>query len=112
MSKALCFDLMHDALRAPVYLDCGPDVLRIQQCFYRARQYCRARSDYRFDRLKFHVLGPMLVIKESPVPKSGQPRPKLKVLRELRHHGFQIGTGLDGPNGEIAQAANSKESEE
>ena len=112
MSKALCFDLMHDALRGPGYLDCGPDVLRIQQCFYRARQYCRARSDYRFDALKFHVRGPALVIKESSVPKSGQPRPKCTVLQELLAHGFQIGTSVDGPSGEITLAANSKEPEE
>ena len=49
LSKARCFDFMDEAHQAPVRLECGPDVERIRQGFYRARQYCQARSNYRYD---------------------------------------------------------------
>ena len=111
-SKALCVDLMEDALRAPVRLDCGPDVLRIQQCFYRARQYCRAWSDYRFDGLKFHVRGPTLIIKKNPVPTSSQLRHVFYVLREPSDFVAQNGIGFGGLGGEITRVANSEETTE
>ena len=77
-SKALCVEFMQDALGAPVRLECGPDVQRIQQCFYRARQYCQARSNYRYDDLGFHVRGPTLVIRKRSVPTA-----RVEVLQEL-----------------------------
>ncbi len=55
LSKARCFELMNDALQAPVRLECGSDVERIRQGFYRARQWCQARSNYRFDGVKFQA---------------------------------------------------------
>ena len=110
-SKAFCFDLMEDALRAPVRLDCGPDVLRIQQCFYRTRQNCRAWSDWRFDGLKFHVRGPTLIIKLSPVPTSSQLHNKLDVLRELHDFVTQNGIGIGGFGSKITRAANSNSEE-
>ncbi len=67
-SKTLCFDFMDEALQVPVRLECGPDAERIRQCFYRARRYCQARRIYCFDRLRFHVRGPTLVIKKRSVP--------------------------------------------
>ncbi len=77
-SKARCFGLMQDALQAPVHLECGPDVERIRQGFYRARRYCQARSIYRYDALRFHVRGPTLVIRKRSVPAA-----RVEVLQEL-----------------------------
>ena len=36
-SKTRCFELMNEALQAPVRLECGSDVEPIRQRFYRAR---------------------------------------------------------------------------
>ena len=83
MSKARCFELMNEALQVPVRLECGPDVQRIQQCFYRARQYCQARSNYRYDGLRFHVRGPTLVIKKRSVPTASQLGRRVEALQEL-----------------------------
>ena len=93
-SKALCFDLMHDALQAPVHLECGPDVRRIQQCFYRARQHRHAQGDYRFDGLKFQIDGSTLVINKRPIPTASQLRHKFKLLREMRAFVAKRGVGL------------------
>ena len=82
-SKARCVELMQDALQAPVRLECGPDVERIRQGFYRARRYCQARSNYRYDDLGFHVRGPTLVIKERSVPTASQLRRRVEALQEL-----------------------------
>jgi len=84
MSKARCFELMNEALQVPVRLECGPDVQRIQQCFYRARQYCQARSNYRYDGLRFHVRGPMLVIRKRSVPSASQLGRRVEALQEQR----------------------------
>ncbi len=78
LSKARCFEHMNDALQASVRLDCGPDVERIRQSFYRARRYCQARSNYRYDGLRFHVRGPTLVIKKRSVPTA-----RVEALQEL-----------------------------
>ncbi len=93
-SKARCFELMNDALQAPVKLDCGPDVGPIRQCFYRARQWCQARGDYRFDGLKFQIDGSTLVINKHPIPAARQLRHKLKLLREMRAFVAKHGIGL------------------
>ena len=82
-SKARCVELMEDALRTPVRLEIGPDVERIRQGFYRARQWCRARGDYRFDGLKFQIDGSTLVISRRPIPAARQLRAKLAVLKEM-----------------------------
>ncbi len=83
-SKARCFELMNEALQVSVRLDCGPDVERIRQGFYRARQWCQARGDYRFDGLKFQIDGSTLVISKRPISAASQLRHKLKLLREMR----------------------------
>ncbi len=83
-SKARCFELMNDALQAPVRLDCGPDVEHTRQRFYRARQWCQARGEYRFDGLKFQIDGSTLVISRRPIPAARQLRAKLAVLKEMR----------------------------
>ncbi len=84
ISKVHCFELMEDALRTPVRFECGPSVERSRQCFYRARQHCQARGDYRFDGLKFHIDGSTLVISRRPIPAARQLRAKLAVLKEMR----------------------------
>ena len=83
-SKARCFELMNEALQAPVRLECGRDVERIRQSFYRARRYCQARSNYRYDDLRFHVRGPTLVIKKRSVPTASQLGRRVEALQELR----------------------------
>ncbi len=82
-SKTLCFDFMDEALQVPVRLECGPDVERIRQGFYRARRYCQARSNYRYDDLRFHVRGPMLVIRKRSVPSASPLGQRVKALQEL-----------------------------
>ena len=82
-SEARCFDLMNDALQVPVRLECGPDVERIRQSFYRARRYCQARNNYRYDALRFHVRGPTLVIKRRSVPTANQLGRRVEALQEL-----------------------------
>ena len=93
-SKALCFDLMHEALQLPVRLECGPDVERIRQRFYRARQWCQARGDYRYDGLKFQIDGSTLVIRRRPISAARQLRRKFKLLREMRAFVSKQGVGL------------------
>ena len=83
-SKARCFELMNDALGAPARFGCGRDVEHIRQRFYRARQWCQARDDYRFDGLKFQIDGSTLVISKRPIPAARQLRAKLAVLKEMR----------------------------
>ena len=94
MSKALCIELMNDALGAPVRFDCGRDVEHIRQRFYRARQWCQARGDYRFDGLKFQIDGSTLVINKRPIPAASQLRHKFKLLREMRAFVAKRGVGL------------------
>ena len=84
LSQASCIDLMENALHAPIRLNCGQDVGPNRQCFYRARQQCRAREDCRFDGLKFQIDGPILIIGRRAGPNYSQLRQKLKSLGELR----------------------------
>ena len=92
--KARCVELMNEAVQAPVRLDCGPDVEHIRQRFYRARQWCQARGDYRFDGLRFQIDGSTLVIIRRPIPAARQLRHKFKLLRELRAFVAKRGVGL------------------
>ena len=93
-SKARCFGLMDEALQAPVRLECGPDVERIRQGFYRARRYCQAQGDYRFDGLKFQIDRSTLVISRRPISAASQLRRKFKLLREMRAFVAKRGVGL------------------
>ena len=93
-SKVLCVEFMQDALQAPVRFECGPSVERSRQCFYRARQWCQARGDYRFDGLKFQIDGSTLVISRRPIPTASQLRHKFKLLREIRAFVSKRGVGL------------------
>ena len=93
-SKALCVEFMQEALQVPVKLDCGPSVERSRQRFYRVRQWCQARGDYRFDGLKFQIDGPTLVINKRPIPTASQLRHKFKLLREMRAFVAKRGVGL------------------
>ncbi len=104
ISKARCVELMNDALGAPVRVNCGPSVERSRQRFYRARQHCQARGDYRFVILRFQIDGFSLVISRHPDPKSRWHRHKLRVLRELRAFVVEYGTGVDRRIGEITGA--------
>ncbi len=83
ISKASCFELMNKALREPVRLECGPDVERIRQGFYRARRYYQARGNYLYVVLRFHVLDPTLVIRKRSVPTAIQFGRRAEALREL-----------------------------
>ncbi len=94
LSKARCFELMEDALRTPVRLECGPSVEHSRQCFYRARQWCQARGDYRFDGLKFQIDGSTLLINKRPISTASQLRHKFKLLREMRAFVAKRGVGL------------------
>ena len=93
-SKARCFGLMNDALQAPVHLDCGPSVERSRQRFYRARQWCQARGDFRLDGLKFQIDGSTLVISRRPIPAARQLRAKLRLLTEMRDIISRSGTNV------------------
>ncbi len=93
-SKTLCFDFMDEALQMPVRLECGPDVVPIRQCFYRARQHYQAQVDYRFDGLKFHIDSSTLVISRRPITTASQLRRKFKLLREMRAFVAKRGVGL------------------
>ncbi len=107
-ARPLCVECMQDALQGPVRLDCGPDVLRIQQCFYRARKYCLAQGDHRFVILRFQIDDSSLVISRHPNPESRWHRHKLRVLREWRAFVVEYGTGVDRRIGEITRAENSE----
>ena len=93
-SKARCFELMNDALQAPVHLDCGPSVESSRQRFYRARQWRQAQGDFRFDGLKFQIDSSTLVISKRPISAASQLRHKLKLLREMRAFVAKRGVGL------------------
>ena len=104
-SKARCFELMNDALQAPVKLECGPDVERIRQGFYRARRYCQARSNYRYDALRFHVRGPTLVIRKRSVPTASQLRRRVEALQELCERVAPLDVDVDCSGGSGWQKA-------
>ena len=84
LTKALCIDIMVDALRAPVRLECSPGAGRVRQCFYRARRRRQKEGDHRFDGLTFRVDGSTLVIKKRPITAAHRLRAKLKTIRALR----------------------------
>ncbi len=93
-SKALCIDFMEEALRAPVRVECGADVERVRQCFYRARQHYQAQGDNRFVILRFQIRGSSLVISKHPDPESRWHRHKLRMLRQMRAFVAKHGVGL------------------
>ena len=94
LSKARCFDLMNEALQAPIRLDCGPDVGRVRRRCYRVRQSCQARGNFRFDRLSFVLEGATLVISRRPISAARQLRHKFKLLQEMRAFVAKRGVGL------------------
>ena len=103
-TKGLCLDVMEDSLQEPVRLDCGPDVERVRQRCYRARQHCLAQGDHRFVILRFQIDGSSLVISKHPDPDSKWHRHKLRMLREMRAFVVEYGTGVGrriGENTEI-----------
>ncbi len=59
---SFCLDAMWGALRAPVRLECGADVVRVRQRCYRIRQSCLAQGNARFIFLRFQIKGSSLVI--------------------------------------------------
>jgi len=75
---------MAQALRGSTRINCGPDIERDRQRFYRTRQHCQTRDDYRFDRLMFGIDGTTLVIGRRASPTLAQRGHKLWVLRQLR----------------------------
>ncbi len=111
IAKWQCVEYMQDALQGPVRIDCGPDVLRIQQCFYRARKYCLAQGDHRFVILRFQVDGFSLVISKHPDPGLRWHRHKLRMLRELRAFIIECGTGVGQPISETTGTENSEGNE-
>ncbi len=111
LTKALVFDLMEDALRAPVRLDCGTNVERARRRCYRVRQHFEAQGDYRFVILRFLIDGASLVITKHPDPESKLQRHRLRLLRELRAFAVEYGTTVGSRIGEIARAENSEHDE-
>ena len=103
--KVQCIGVMDDALQAPVHLDCGSAVLRIRQCLYRARQYCQARGNYRYDGLKFHVRGPTLVIGNRADPGLNQLHEALNLHREPRGAVTQHEASVSGRRGHAEDCA-------
>ncbi len=91
-----CRDLMNRALETPLRLDCGPDVLRSRQRFYRVRARFQAQGDFRFDVLRFHVDGGVLIINKYPLRAMYHLRRKLRLLQELRSIAADIGIDVGG----------------
>ncbi len=107
-STPSCLDAMERALLAPVRLQCGADVERVRQRFYRARQHCLAQGDHSFVILRFQIEGSSLVISRHPDPETRWHRHKLRVLRELRAFIVEYGTGVGQPISETTRAKNSE----
>ena len=84
LTKALCIEIMEDALRSPVRLECSPGAGRVRQYFYRERRRRQAEGDCRFDGLTFRVEGSMLVINSQLITAAHRLRAKLKTIRALR----------------------------
>ncbi len=82
IARSRCIKLMEDALREPVRMNCGRDVARIRQCFYRTRQYCDSWGDDRFMFLRFRINRAELLIDRNPDPDAVRRRYKLRALRE------------------------------
>ena len=105
---SFCLDAMREALRAPVRLECGADVTRVRQRFYRARQRDLAQGDPRFVILRFQIDGSTLVISRHPDPKLKRHCHKLRVLREMRAFIAEYGARAGRPISEIAGAKDSE----
>jgi hypothetical protein len=93
IARSLCIKLMEDALQEPVRIECGPDVARFRQCFYRARRYCDSWGDDRFKYLRFRIDGTELVIERHPDPDAVRQRYKLRALREAVSYALSRGKG-------------------
>ncbi len=107
LSTHLCLEAMRDALRAPIRLECGADVARVRQRFYRVRQHDLAQGDHRFIFLRFQIKGSSLVISRHPDPESKRHRHRLRVLREMRSFIAEYGSGAGRPIGESDGAKDS-----
>ncbi len=101
---SFCLGAMREALRAPVRLECGADVTRVRQRFYRVRQRDLAQGDHRFIFLRFQIDGSTLVISRHPDPKLKWHCHKLRVLREMRAFAAEYGVRVGRPIGEITGA--------
>jgi hypothetical protein len=99
ISRRTCIKLMTDALREPVRIDCGTNVARIRQCFYRVRQYCDSWGDDRFMFLRFRIDGTELVIERHPDPDAIRQRYKLRALREAVS--YALSRGAKPPGGQF-----------
>ena len=99
ISRRTCIKLMEDALREPVRIDCGTNVARIRQCFYRTRQYCDSWGDDRFMYLRFRIDGNELVIERHPDPDAVRQRYKLRALRDAVV--YALSRGAKPPGGQF-----------
>ncbi len=104
---SFCLGAMREALRAPVRLECGADVTRVRQRFYRVRQRDLAQGDPRFVILRFQIDGSALVISRHPDPVARWHGHRLRMLREMRAFVSEYGPGVGRPIGEIAGAKDS-----
>ncbi len=104
---SFCLDAMREALRAPVRLECGSDVERVRQRFYRVRQRDLAQGDHRFIFLRFQIDGSTLVISRHPDPVLRKLRYKLRILREMRAIVAEYGTRVGRP---ISESDGAKDS--
>ena len=105
--RSFCLEAMRHALRAPVRLECGADVARVRQRFYRVRKRDLAQGDPRFVILRFQIDGSTLVISRHPDPVLRKLRYKLRILREMRAIVAEFRTKEGRPIGEIAGAKDS-----
>ena len=90
--------LLRRALQSPIRLECGPDVERVRQRFYRARQRAQARGNFKFDSLRFHIIdgGGALLIKRYPVRAMSQLRRLRRLLREMCAYAADSGIDVGG----------------
>ncbi len=107
LSTHLCLEAMRDALRAPIRLECGADVARVRQRFYRVRQRDLAQGDPRFVILRFQIDGSALVISRHPDPESRWHGHRLRMLREMRAFIAEYGARAGRPIGESDGAKDS-----
>ncbi len=105
--RSFCLDAMREALRAPVRLECGADVARVRQRFYRARQRDLAQGDPRFVILRFQIEDSSLVISRHPDSVLRKLRYKLRILREMRAIVAEYGARVGRPIGESDGAEDS-----
>ncbi len=102
--RSFCLEAMRHALRAPVRLECGADVTRVRQRFYRVRQRDLAQGDPRFVILRFQIDGSTLVISRHPDAAMRKLRYRLRILREMRAIVDEYRTKEGRPISEIAGA--------